>query len=243
VLLVAGCSSDASNAAREDSRPRPTSAAEGPSDSDKVMAAFQESYERLSDAGSYSVTVTTGPIQFQGWIDDRGDALKITAFYGGKSRETIRIGDDLFVQDKLGSDTWYLVDASRLDASDPIVRSIDLGAFAGILDGLVSATRSGDQVAGPYKGVADLRLAAKNAPKARRAGLERDRDAAKNAAAVPVRGVLDDAGRLKELNYTLEIAEGQATVSIMTDDFGEPVEINPPPAGQVKQPPTGFYDR
>ncbi|GIF67400.1 hypothetical protein Ais01nite_54350 [Asanoa ishikariensis] len=240
VVLVAGCSS---TSAPGDPRSRPTSAAEGLSASDEVVNAFKESYDRLFDAGSFSVVITTGPIQVQGWVDDRRDALKTTVFYNGRSSETVRIGDDLWMQEKLGSDTWYLVDVSRLDQSDPVLRSLDLGRFAGLLDGLVSATRGGDELGGPYKGVADLRLAAKNASAARRPGAERERDSARNAAAVPVRGVLDDAGRLKQLTYTLEVAEGQATATIMTDDLGEPVEIDPPPAGQVKKAPEGFYDQ
>ncbi|REG01501.1 hypothetical protein DFJ67_7585 [Asanoa ferruginea] len=211
------------------------------------MSAFKESFDRLYEAGTFSMIVNVSSpvrgnngVQIQAWVDDRRKALKSSVFQSGRSYEVVRLGDDLFVQVEAGE--WLRVDLGRLDPAAPLVQNIDITSFSGVLGGLVSATHSGDQVGGPYTGVVDLRRAVEAAPASHRPAIEQVLDLATNANALPIRGTLDDAGRLKELNYTVETAAGDVKTQIRADDFGEPVEIAAPPAAQVKQAAAEFYE-
>jgi hypothetical protein len=238
-LFLAGCAGDSPTPVAV-----PTPTAQDPA---AAVTAFKESFDRLHEAGTFSMIVSVSSpergsrgIQIQAWVDDRRKALKSSVFQSGRSYEVVRLGDDLFVQVEAGE--WLRVDLGRLDPTAPIVQNIDVTSFSGVLGGLVSATRAGDEVGGPYNGVVDLRRAVEAAPASRRPALEKVLDLATNASALPIRGTLDDAGRLKELNYTMETAVGDVKTHISADDIGEPVEITAPPAAQVKQAPAEFYE-
>jgi hypothetical protein len=62
------------------------------------------------------------------------------------------------------------------------------------------------------------------------------------AKAVPVEITIDDRGRLVEVRLGLAAVTNHSSPRITYSDFGAPVTIDPPPAGQTSEAPASLYN-
>jgi hypothetical protein len=62
------------------------------------------------------------------------------------------------------------------------------------------------------------------------------------AKAVPGTVTLDDQGRLSEVTIDLSAVDPQATVKVTYSDYGAPVTVNAPAAGDTVEAPQAVYD-
>lgn len=238
VALVAGCGTDNGESA---SWADPATSA-APAD---PVAAIKKAAERsLSGTVAIGATVKVGgtTIELTGKADPAAKTLQVT----GKAPEPIearQIGDTIYLKMEglPGGKPWAKIDVNKLRPTSSLRQSFDLQAQTGIIGGIVSAKEAGN---GKYTGTADLTKAAEaaSANPGMRDGLESTAKLAKDPKAVPFEATVDAEGRLTELSYTVATKElGDMSTKLKMSDFGEPVKVSAPSAGQVAEAPDELY--
>jgi hypothetical protein len=198
-------------------------------DAGLIQAALDRSLESTL---AITATVHTGPVDItvSGAVDAAADTISVSVT-GPTAAEVIGIGGTLYVQaDGPNGEPWMQVDLDRLRPESQLRGGLDVRGQAGIVGGIVTVEQVGP---GTYEGVADLNQAAAAADESQRAALTTAASMAENASSVPYEATIDDQGRLTRLFYTIETLAGPTETELVLSDFGEPVQVEAPPADQV----------
>ncbi|MET8198571.1 hypothetical protein [Micromonospora taraxaci] len=237
--LVAGCNTNSGTPAASGSSAAPSASKLEP------VAAVKQGMDRSLagtltldasvKAGNQSVTVT-------GKMDTAARTLQAT----GKAPEPIEariIGDTAYIKSDSadGGKPWMKIDLTKLRPNSSLRQSFDLKAQTGLIGGVVSAQEVGG---GRYTGVADLEKAAAAASTdgGMRAGLESTAKLAKDPKAIPFEATVDADGRLTALSYTIATKTlGDLVSEMRMSDFGKPVTVEAPPAGETEAASADMY--
>ncbi|GIF76052.1 hypothetical protein [Asanoa siamensis] len=235
-LFLAGCDTPSNDPAASPS----TAASPSPTaDSRDSVTVVKESFARAFEAKTFAMTATisAGPqqsVDMTASADLAAESMRLT-MGGPVDMEMVKLGKELFIKaPDLGSKPWVRLDVDKLNSTSSLRQSLDLTQHSGILGGVVTAEKR-DSAAGTvtYEGTADLKKAVEAAPDGAKAQMEPVSRLAKNATAVPYKATIDDQGRLTELSYTVELAQGEMLSEIKLADLGKPVTIAKPPAADV----------
>ncbi|MEU7750900.1 hypothetical protein AB0B57_27735 [Micromonospora sp. NPDC049101] len=239
VALVGGCGTNSDKPATPGG-----SAAPATSKADPVAAVKQGMDRSLAGALSMQASVKAGAqsITLSGKMDPAARAVQIS----GKAPEPIEvrmIGDAAYLKsDSLeGKKPWMKIDLSKLKPSSTLRQSFDFKSQTGLIGGTVSAQETGE---GRYTGVADLNKAAAAASTeaGMKDGIEASAKLAKDPTAIPFEATLDADGRMTMLSYTIATKSlGDLVTEMRMSDFGKPVTVEAPPAGETEAASAEMY--
>jgi hypothetical protein len=236
--LLAGCGTDSGTSDTGDQAAPATSAAD-------PVAVIQQAMDRsLSSTVTIDATVKVGgtTIELNGAADPAAKVLQVT----GKAPQALEarvIGETAYLKMAAlkGDKPWIKIDLAKLKPTSSLRQSFDIEAQTGIIGGIATAEEVGD---GRYRGTADLAKAAEAAGTnaGMRDSLEAASKLAKDPKAIPFEATVDAEGRLTELSYTVATKElGDMVSDVTMSDFGEPVKVEAPPAGQTEEADAEMY--
>ncbi|MGW3892660.1 hypothetical protein ACWD69_28620 [Micromonospora chokoriensis] len=237
--LVAGCNTNSGTPAAAGSSAAPSASKLEPT------AAIQQGMDRsLAGTLTMDASVKAGnqSITLTGKMDPAARTLQVT----GKAPEPVEarlIGDVAYIKSDSadGEKPWMKIDLTKLRPNSSLRQSFDLKAQTGLIGGVVSAQEVGG---GRYTGVADLEkaAAAANTDGGMRAGLESTAKLAKDPKAIPFEATVDADGRLTALSYTIATKTlGDLVTDMRMSDFGKPVTVEAPPAGETEAASADMY--
>ncbi|MGC5287381.1 hypothetical protein [Micromonospora sp. DT231] len=239
VALVGGCGTKS-----DDSAAPGASAAPAPSKVEPVAAVKQGMDRSLAGTLSMQASVKAGnqSITLGGKMDPVAKAIQIS----GKAPEPIEvrlIGNTAYIKSESmeGEKPWMKIDLGKLKPTSTLRQSFDLKSQTGLVGGTVSAQEVGG---GRYTGIADLNKAAEAASTeaGMREGLQSTAKLAKDPTAVPFEATLDADGRLTALSYTIATKSlGDLVTEMKMSDFGKPVTVEAPPAGETEAAADEMY--
>jgi len=205
-------------------------------------SVIQEALDRsLESTAVITATVHSGPVDItiSGAVDPATDTLQI-AMTGPAPVEVIGVDGMLYVQfEGPNGEPWMQLELDRLRPESQLRGGLDIRGQAGIVAGIVTVEQVGP---GTYEGVADLNQAAAAADESQRAALTNAASTAENADSVPYEATIDDQGRLTRLFYTIETAAGPNETELLLSNFGEPVQVEAPPADEVWEATDDMYE-
>ncbi|MEU4471886.1 hypothetical protein [Micromonospora sp. NPDC023888] len=238
VALVGGCGTNSDNPGTS------ASAAPAPSKLEPAAAVKQGMDRSLAGPVSMAASVKAGnqSITLSGKMDPAARAIQIS----GKAPEPIEvrlIGDAAYIKSESmeGEKPWMKIDLSKLKPSSTLRQSFDFKSQTGLIGGVVSAQEVGG---GRYTGVADLNKAAEaaSAEAGMREGIESSAKLAKDPTAIPFEATLDADGRMTVLSYTIATKSlGDLVTEMRMSDFGQPVTVQAPPAGDTEAASDEMY--
>ncbi|MEH1098764.1 hypothetical protein [Micromonospora sp. CPCC 205561] len=237
-VLVTGCGTDSGGSTTNSPAPA-TSAA------DPVAVVRQGMDRSFSGTLTMDASVKAGPtsIKLRGKVDPAARALHVT----GNAPEPVEarlIGDAAYIKSDStdGDKPWMKIDLTKLRPGSSLRQSFDLKSQTGVVGGIVSAEQVGD---GRYRGVTDLEKAAAAASDegGMRAGIESSAKLAKDPKAIPFEATVDADGRLTTLSYTIATKNvGDLVTEMRMSDFGKPVSVTAPPAGDTEEASKEAYE-
>jgi predicted small secreted protein len=236
--LVAGCGTATGSGEPAASWAEPSAAAD-------PVATVQEATDRsLSSSVTLNAAIKVGGTSFT--LNGKADPATKTLQVSGKAPEPIEIrviGDTVYLKmDSLSTGkAWTKIDVNKLRPTSSLRQSFDLQAQTGIVGGIVTAEDLGK---GNYRGTADLEKAARSVAgnKGMVDGLRSTAKLAKDPKAIPFEATVDAEGRLTTLSYSVATKElGNLTTDLKMSDFGKPVKVTAPAAGQVEEAPEELY--
>ncbi|MEU8814355.1 hypothetical protein [Actinoplanes sp. NPDC048796] len=235
-LVAGGCGDTAKkdDAAPATKAPETTAPASASEELTQAYAKFSDTPVKFKLASAAGVGGT-------GAIDAKTRSSEMsTDLSSAGSMVTRQIGKDLYVKtegqvgDAIGatSGKWMHIDVSQVPDSSPIsIKNTDPANTAKLITTASDVTKTGDHA---FKGTLDM-------TKAGTANQAMLKALGNKATAVPFTAETDAEGRLTELSVALEsIAPGAGQMTATYSNWGEPVNIAKPAAGEVVEMPAKF---
>jgi len=167
-------------------------------------------------------------------------SMKMT---GALPMDMLVTGQDVYIKSSLfGVDKWLHVDINKLKATSALRQSMDFRSNLGALAGVTEVKETSP---GSYEGTVDLNKAAaqSNSPTVKQSMEKLVKDAGVNATNVPFTAKIDSEGRLTDFTYTVKTSSaGEIKTATTMSDFGKPVTVTKPAAGEVVEAPAQVYD-
>ncbi|MFF5079980.1 hypothetical protein ACFY36_23250 [Actinoplanes sp. NPDC000266] len=200
-----------------------------------------QAYAKFSDTPVKFELASAGGVGGTGAIDAKARSSEMSTDLASAGRMITRqIGNDLYVRtegqvgDAIGGTAgkWMHIDVSQVPDSSPIsIKNTDPANTAKLITTASAVTRTGDHT---FRGTLDMTKAGTANPAMLKALGDK-------AAAVPFTAATDTEGRLTELAVELEsIAPGAGQMTATYSDWGAPVTIAKPAAGEVVEMPASF---
>ncbi|MEV0727431.1 hypothetical protein [Polymorphospora sp. NPDC050346] len=235
-LGVAGCAAPADQNGTGAS-PAPTgSATSAPSADPAAVEALSTAAKRLND-DSLRVTMEATGLSSRGQLDPQGDRGTMTMALDTGQGQAVQI--EVVAVDKTVylkvpglpdvGDKWVRVDVARLAGTDfDILPEGDPAGADRMIKSVVEARRDGPT---NFSGTLDL-----SQTPAGSFGIQQA--LGDNAKALPFTATTDAQGRLTGLDIDLTSVEPTlGTLKMTYSDFGSPVNVTAPPAGQTVEAP------
>lgn len=237
-LLLAGCRGGTPST---HGSPTPSvSASPSPdfSRTDRIAARLTAAARKL-DSTRFRFEGGSGIVRVDGSFDTAHDEGDVSGSFGVGSGEVRVIGPALYVKGLASPRRWLRLDADRLAAGNALTTVVSPTAITGYLAVIGSATSTAPR---RYAGTLDVdRLTALAARSDRYEALLALLGGDPTGATFEAR--TDAAGRLTELSITVPDPDSPASTTLSSRyyDFGTPVSVARPPAGQVTDAPEQLY--
>ncbi|SNY08314.1 hypothetical protein [Paractinoplanes atraurantiacus] len=244
VLVAGGCSGDSKTDTKGASPAGDTTVSAAPPATTAPASASEEltqAYAKFSDTPVKFELASAAGIAGTGAIDAKTKSSEMTTdLASAGSMVTRQIGKDLYVKtegqvgDAIGATAgkWMHIDVSQVPDSSPIsIKNTDPANTAKLITTASEVTKTGDHT---FKGTLDMtKSATANATMLKALGAK--------AKAVPFTAETDAEGRLTKLSMALEsIAPGAGEMTATYSNWGEPVNVAKPAAGEVVEMPAKF---
>ena len=209
-----------------------------PADPKAELAA---AYAKFAQTTVKFKTTAAGGVAIDGSIDGRTKAADMKTDMGASgSMATRQVGTDLYVkaEGQMGSaiggakDKWMHIDIATVPDSSPIsVKNSDPSNTAKMLNYTTAVTKTGEHA---FQGQLDMtKSSTANSAQLKALGAK--------ATKVPFTAQTDDQGRLTEFTIDLAtIAPGAGKMTATYYDYGAPVDVKAPAAGEVVEMPAKF---
>ncbi|XVU24567.1 hypothetical protein ACQPZJ_46355 [Actinoplanes sp. CA-054009] len=229
-LVAGGCSGDT---------PKGDSAAPETTAPASASEELTQAYAKFSDTPVKFKLTAAGGVGGTGSIDAKAKASEMSTDLGAAGTMVTRqIGKDLYVKTEgqvgtaIGATEgkWMHIDVSQVPESSPIsVKNTDPANTAKLITSATGVTKTGDHA---FKGTLDMTKAGSSVML---------KSLGDKAAAVPFTATTDAEGRLTELSVELEsIMAGAGKMVATYSDWGAPIDIAQPAAGEVVEMPAAF---